>query len=778
MATQDGVDQLPKLPAAPSSPTESFDEKKVLEKHQSSDSYLAHKIERGPAYDDDEVEYVNGEPVITSGRDVSRYLVDVRDDGDPALTFRSLFIGTVFAGLGAALCQIYLFKPVQLSVSTVFLLLLIYTVGLAWAKYLPRKEWVEGTRFERLAGAIDFINPGEFRIKEHVVSSLVASTAAYGSTAVMNFAVQRLYYDTNVEATTAVLATFSTACFGYGLVGLLRPLTVYPSEMVYWANLPTVSIFQTLHFDTKENHKRLRFFWTAFTGMFCFEVFPAYIFPLLNGINIVCLSTQHVSSAAQDVITNLFGGTNGNEGLGFLSISFDWQYISSTYMSLPLIQQANSWIGYALCYIIIMGIYYTNAWNSKMFPMLSTSLYSQNGTHYNQQAVFGTTFTLNQTALDTVGLPAITGSNAWSNLAANLSIGGLIAHTLLFWSPYVVESFKQARAKTQPDPHWQVINKNYSEVPWWWYIILLALSFFAGLIVVFQGQTTLPWWSYIISLLLGAFITPFSTLLYARMGNGVATNQLMKMVAGAVNPGKPVANLYFSMWSHDVVSTSIGLAQDLKMGQYLKIPPRAMFLTQIWGTLLGAVVNYVVMISVVDAQRDILLDPRGTNVWSGQEVQSLNSAAVTWSLAKQLYGPHGPYIWIPLGLVFGMIPTTIQWAIARKWPVIGGVKVDSVILPLIYMYSAWMSSGSNSTILSSVLVGLISQLWLRRYHPGWFKKYNYILGGALDGGAQVMIFILAFAVFGASGVPKPFPTWAGNPAQGNVDYCNGNGALD
>ena len=40
------------------------------------------------------------------------------------------------------------------------------------------------------------------------------------------------------------------------------------------------------------------------------------------------------------------------------------------------------------------------------------------------------------------------------------------------------------------------------------------------------------------------------------------------------------------------MSTSIGLAGDLKMGQYLKIPPRAMFLTQIWGTLLGAIVNY------------------------------------------------------------------------------------------------------------------------------------------------------------------------------------------
>lgn len=28
------------------------------------------------------------------------------------------------------------------------------------------------------------------------------------------------------------------------------------------------------------------------------------------------------------------------------------------------------------------------------------------------------------------------------------------------------------------------------------------------------------------------------------MGNGIATTQLMQMVAGALNPGLPVANLY------------------------------------------------------------------------------------------------------------------------------------------------------------------------------------------------------------------------------------------
>jgi hypothetical protein len=49
---------------------------------------------------------LNGEPVITTGEDVSRFVVDLRDDGEPALTFRSLFLGSFFAGLGAALCQV------------------------------------------------------------------------------------------------------------------------------------------------------------------------------------------------------------------------------------------------------------------------------------------------------------------------------------------------------------------------------------------------------------------------------------------------------------------------------------------------------------------------------------------------------------------------------------------------------------------------------------------------------------------------------------------------
>ena len=61
-----------------------------------------------------------------------------------------------------------------MTVSTVFLLLLIYTVGQAWAMYFPKASWVEGTRFAALAPILGFLNPGPFQIKE--VCSILCAT--------------------------------------------------------------------------------------------------------------------------------------------------------------------------------------------------------------------------------------------------------------------------------------------------------------------------------------------------------------------------------------------------------------------------------------------------------------------------------------------------------------------------------------------------------------------------------------------------------------------------
>ena len=107
------VSELPSLPLRGAEDTPpysleksgSFDSKEVISKEK---DLFNGETRSGVASDSDseEVLMVNGEPVITTGLDVSRFQVDLRDDGDPALTFRSLFLGTVFAGLGAALGQV------------------------------------------------------------------------------------------------------------------------------------------------------------------------------------------------------------------------------------------------------------------------------------------------------------------------------------------------------------------------------------------------------------------------------------------------------------------------------------------------------------------------------------------------------------------------------------------------------------------------------------------------------------------------------------------------
>ena len=55
----------------------------------------------------------------------------------------------------------------------------------------------------------------------------------------------------------------------------------------------------------------------------------------------------------------------------------------------------------------------------------------------------------------------------------------------------------------------------------------------------------------------------------------------------------------------------------------------------------------------------------------------------------------------------------------------------------------------------SFLMAIFSQYYLRKYRARWFRKYNFLLSAALDGGTQIMVFVYSFAVGGASGSATP-----------------------
>ncbi|KAH6874904.1 OPT oligopeptide transporter [Thelonectria olida] len=732
------------------------------------------------SHTDDDSDNDSKEHIIITGADASKHLLPLRDDGDAALTFRSLVLATCLSGFQAVMTQIYTFKPTLVTIQGTFIVLIAYFLGKAWAAVFPRGDKAEA-RWREQGGQgelplrvkiVKFFNPGPWGLKEHAICSITATSASNASASVMVFAAQDLFYDLPLSATTVILSTISIGLFGYGLCGLMRPVAVWHVDAVYWSTLPTVKTLQGLHWQDLKNSKPLRYFWYSFTGMFTYEFFPAYIFPFLNSVSIPCLAAMKATGEKAATLTNLFGGATNNEGLGLFSLSFDWQYITSFQTSLPLSLQVHSAVGYFICYLAMLGIYYNNVWGAKSLPFMSTRLQAENGTKYPTTAVFEGGV-LNKAALEEYGIPRLTGSFAYSMFMANAAIGALVLHCILFWGKDVVKAYKSAREGSYDDRHHQHMAKHYKETPTWWYITVLVLSFVLGLVVVVKEHITLPAWAYVVSLLVGMFIAPLSTLLYSRFGNGIATNNLSKMLAGLMLPGRPIGNMYFAAWSHNVISNVVNLSNDLKMGEYLKIPPRAMFLTQIYGTVLGGFINYAVMISIVGSNRALLADGNGNSSWSGATLQSYNTNATSWALASYLYKIGGRYELVPVGLAVGAGLVVVHRIVAWFIPKIRGIGLDELNLPQLIQFAGYIPYNQSQTcvIFSQLIAGFFTQFYLRNYRPRIFKDYSYLITGAFDGASLLALFILSFAVFGAGGPSRPFPSWWGNHIGGNYDFC-------
>lgn len=86
------------------------------------------------------------------------------------------------------------------------------------------------------------------------------------------------------------------------------------------------------------------------------------------------------------------------------------------------------------------------------------------------------------------------------------------------------------------------------------------------------------------------------------------------MLGSYLIKGDPVANMYCAMYGNNPQVQAIALLSDLKLGQYIKVPPRLTFLAQMLGTVVGAILNYIMMLSVISQQREALLSISGTRV--------------------------------------------------------------------------------------------------------------------------------------------------------------------
>lgn len=251
-----------------------------------------------------------------------------------------MYLGIGLAIFASVLQEIFYFKPQTIFVSLVFLTVIAYVLGDAMATLIPRK------------GVLRYLNPHEFTRKEHAAITIMASAAAVSALATEALAAQELFYGGYPSKAAGIFIVLSSQLLGFGVAGLLREVIVHPVKMLWPMTLPVTTLLETIHREKHVTKQRMRVWYIVFFSFFIWTMFPEYIFIVLTGVSVVCLADQN-----NLVITNLFGGASGNEGLGFLSLCFDWNYIAAFNSPLwyPLQTTVNMFIGIIGCYSLFMG---------------------------------------------------------------------------------------------------------------------------------------------------------------------------------------------------------------------------------------------------------------------------------------------------------------------------------------------------------------------------------------------------------------------------------------
>lgn len=449
-------------------------------------------------------------------------------------------------------------------VSTVFVAVLAYLLGEGLAIIIPRKGIIG-----------KWFNPHPFNIKEHLAIIVMANSASTAAIGIELLAVERLYYGAKLNGALSIFLLFSSQMLGYGLGGMMRKSLVYPKSMLWPINIPVNNMLETLYRPRSEVRKPLMVFGFVFTAIFLWEIVPEWIMPILTGVSIFCLANQK-----SPVFTTIFGGTDGNEGLGLFSLCFDWDYISGGYSPLfyPVDSLISQGVGVILCLIVFCGVYYGNVWDAKNFPFLSQVLFSENATignqlQWNQTLVIGADNRIDKEALAEVGLPWFAATYVVNILTSNMCISAGLVHMFLwYWTEMKAAlsmfhptsilqkldprnwslSFLREDAKADPnednyDPHYKLML-NYKPVPNWWYLLVLILSVTVALICLYKGDSTLPWWGFLVSCLVAwVFLLVFGAM-QGTTGITFIIQPVVQLIGGYIQPGNPVANMYFTLF--------------------------------------------------------------------------------------------------------------------------------------------------------------------------------------------------------------------------------------
>ncbi|KAL1916174.1 uncharacterized protein VTP21DRAFT_6178 [Calcarisporiella thermophila] len=701
-----------------------------------------------------------------------RETISNRDDPNmPCMTFRMWFIGLFFVVIFGFINQMFQFHYPPFLVSAMVVQLLSYPIGRFFA-------WVLPTQHFRIpfSNATLTLNPGPFNIKEHVLIVSMANVTLNTAYAVDIVVIKKLFYHSDMGFFAGFLLVVTTQCLGYGLAGMLRQFLVRPSAMIWPTNLPTIALFRSFHEHDKEedmvdedasvddekkvefapseqttthlatptssgnkkNVRRLRFFLLAAMGSFVYYLFPGFLFNFLTSISWVCLA------APNSHIANQLG--SGYYGLSLGAFSLDWNTISSTLLSplmVPFYVQVNVIIGFIIfAWIALPAGYYTNVLDAMKYPIYSVNLFnSKDASKKYDIAQVAPENKFDPKLLDEYGAPRMSIMFAFNYALGFANLTAVLTHVFLYYRHDIIRQFRKARSEDD-DIHAKLMRR-YPEVPHIWYLIVLVINLILAFVVCVTFGINLPWWGVLLAIVMCAFFMLPVGIVQAVTTYQVGLNIITEFVIGLLHPGEPIANQTFKTYGYISMYQALGFTADLKLGHYMKVPPRAMFWAQVVATLVGGVINLSTAYFMMGSIPNICQEDAG--MWSCAGYSRVfYSASVLWGLVgpKVLFGPTTPYGPLLYGFLIGLVLPIPFYFLGKKYP---NSWLRFVNIPAMLAALGYFAQTPPVSYPSWFLVGFIFQYLIKRYRHTWWSNYNYLLSAGLDAGIGLCLPFIFFA---------------------------------
>lgn len=316
--------------------------------------------------------------------------------------------------------------------------------------------------------------------------------------------------------------------------------------------------------------------------------------------------------------------------------------------------------------------------------------------------------------------------------------------------------------KDERDVHSRLMLE-YHQVPWSWYTVVFGICFIFLMIAISVFPTQTPAWAVIVTLTLSILISLPVAMLQAITNQFVPTQIFHEFVAGYILPGRPVANMILKATGHVATSQAVNMAGNFKLGHYMKVPPRLMFVVQLVAATIGTLVVTGVQIWALDNIQDICTKGQQDG-FTCPSSRSFATASLIWGGVgpKRLFSPGAPYVF-PLAslLPFGPHLSTYRYSNVLWFIGIGGLApIPLYFLARRYPLSFWryinipvcfsglsgMPPATGINFASWALTGFVFNYVIRRFHFRWWMRYNYILSAALDAGVVIALIVIFFAI--------------------------------